>query len=82
LCQKFWHLHENNKDDDSQTDVSVTSPERWPKYIKETETVFHNVPNLFDVLQASKSEDIIWPTKMGSQLNITKRKQVNRRLKA
>jgi hypothetical protein len=53
------------------------SPEEWSKCIQSTETVFPDVPNLYDALKASKFKDIIWPAQMGEVIQLNKHKQVD-----
>jgi hypothetical protein len=56
---------------DANESLCVISDERWPTYIKETETVFHNVPNIVEVIKSSK--EFMWPSQMGQVIGFNKK---------
>jgi hypothetical protein len=69
----WWHkaTHPN---------VGPILPERWSKYIKPTNSIFHDEPNLFNALQTSQFKNILWPERMVNLISFTKR--VDKTLKA
>jgi hypothetical protein len=56
---------------DANGTLVVTTDDRWPNYIKKTDALFRNVPNMVDAIKSSK--DFLWPSQIARMVGINQK---------